>query len=227
MTSAQRLICPYHGHHSGRNRMMTNDECDRFVNNSEDAYLKSMFYEQLVEHVFISEVLQELWYYFGKTAEVLRSEIDSSGYDVVIECDGILRHIQLKTSKSDAKASGQKVNVALADKPSGCIVWIFRQEDRETHRMKLSYRYFGGDAGKPLPSLNGFKVAKHTKGNAEGVKKERTAIKVVPKSEFSKEIKSTRELLGKLFGLNQRASQHEIEQVEAAADEIDEEDTEQ
>ena len=32
---------------------------------------KSSFYEQLVEHVFISEVLQEVWYRFGLTVEVL------------------------------------------------------------------------------------------------------------------------------------------------------------
>ena len=39
--------------------------------------LKSSFYEQLVEHVFISEVLQEAWYRYRQTVEVLRSEIDA------------------------------------------------------------------------------------------------------------------------------------------------------
>ncbi len=32
--------------------------------------LMSSFYEQLVEHVFISEVLQEAWYGFGLAVEV-------------------------------------------------------------------------------------------------------------------------------------------------------------
>src|SRR5258708_33936062 len=100
--------------------------------------LKSTFYEQLVEHVFISEVLQEIWYSFGVIAEVLRSEVDASGYDVVIECNGILRHIQLKTSKPDAKASGQKVNVALAEKPAVCVVWRVRNGDLTNCRMSLS-----------------------------------------------------------------------------------------
>ena len=116
----------------------------------DDAYLKSMFYEQLVEHVFVSEVLQEVWYFFGETVEVLRSEVDSSGYDVVFECKGVLRHVQLKTSKADAKASRQKVNLALADKPSGCVVWIIRHEDRKSCRMRLSYLFFGDEAGQRL-----------------------------------------------------------------------------
>ena len=72
---------------------------------ADNTFLKSSFYEQLVEHVFLSEVLQEVWYSFGKTVEVLRSEVDASGYDLVFECNGILRHVQLKTSKSDAKTA--------------------------------------------------------------------------------------------------------------------------
>jgi hypothetical protein len=181
----------------------------------DDAYLKSMFYEQLVEHVFVSEVLQEIWYYFGETVEVLRSEVDSSGYDVVFDCNGILRHVQLKTSKPDAKTSGQKVNVALASKPGGCIVWLVRHEDRQSCRMRLSYLFFGGEPGQPLPSLEGLKVAKHTKANAEGVKTERSAVRVVPKSRFVP-ISSTRELVGRLFGLRERASEDAMKQIEAA-----------
>jgi len=148
---------------------------------ADDASLKSTFYEQLVEHVFVSEVLQEAWYFYGKTVEVLRSEVDASGYDVVFDCNGVLRHVQLKTSRYDSKTARQKVNIALASKPSGCVVWIMRQEDMNQCRASLRYLFFGGESGHPLPSLDGFKVATHTKGNAEGVKKERAAIRVIPK----------------------------------------------
>ena len=165
---------------------------------ADDTYLKSSFYEQLVEHVFVSEVLQEVWYSFRRTAEVLRSEIDAFGYDLVLDCNGVVRHVQLKTSKHDAKANGQKVNEALAGKPSGCVVWVFRNEQQG--RMVFTYRFFGGKAKKPLPSLEGFKVAKHSKGNAKGVKAERKAIRVVPRSKFTP-IPGIRELVETLFGL--------------------------
>jgi hypothetical protein len=166
----------------------------------EDTYLKSSFYEQLVEHVFISEVLQEVWFRFKKTVEVLRSEVDASGYDVVLECNGVLRHVQLKTSKIGGKRASQKVNVALSNKPCGCVVWIQRNEDPQTHRMRLEYLFFGADAHHQLPSLEGCKVGKHTKGNKDGLKAERQSIRVVPKSQFER-IETTTELVTRLFSL--------------------------
>jgi len=185
---------------------------DELATSADDAFMKSTFYEQLVEHVFISEVLQEAWYYYGKTVEVLRSEVDASGYDVVFECNGVLRHVQLKTSRHVSKTARQKVNIALASKPSGCIVWIQRKEDFELFRASLSYLFFGGASGMPLPSLKGFKVATHTKGNAEGVKKERAAIRVIPKAKFTL-IATTRDLVAILFGLHGRTNRSEIEQI--------------
>jgi hypothetical protein len=165
----------------------------------EDTFRKSSFYEQLVEHVFISEVLQEVWSRYKKTVEVLRSEVDASGYDVVLECNGILRYIQLKTSGKDAKTASQKINVALATKPSGCVVWIVRHE--ENYRMRLSYLFFGAKvAGEPLLLWEDLKVGKHTKGNKDGVKAERPSIRVIPKTEF-KRIDTTTELVARLFNL--------------------------
>lgn len=168
---------------------------------SEAASHKSNFYEQLVEHVFISEILQEAWFGHEESVEVLRSEVDSSGYDLVFECNGVLRHVQLKTSGSTAKTTRQNVNVALAEKPSGCIVWIIREEDEASRRVQLRYLFFGGAAGEPLPSLGGFQVGKHTKGDSTGKKKERPAIRVVSKGFFTP-IDTTAELVDELFGLS-------------------------
>ena len=169
-----------------------------------DTFLKSSFFEQLVEHVFISELLQEVYYRFGRTVEVLRSEIDASGYDVVFECNGVIRHVQLKTSTIHGKTSRQKVNVALAEKPSGCVVWIIRSEDNSDCRMRLTYRFFGGDPKQPLPSIDDFPIAKHSKGNKDGVKAERPAIRIVNKGQFAV-IDTTTELAMRLFGLAEPA----------------------
>ena len=165
-------------------------------------YLKSNFYQQLVEHAFISELLQEAWFRYGKTVEVLRSEIDSSGYDLLLECNGVIRHVQLKNSIAGSKTAYQKINIALAEKASGCVVWLMREEDEDTCRVRLRYLFFGNPPGEPLPSLVYFKTAKHTKGNAQGVKKERPLIRQVPKSKFI-ELSGINELLGKLFGLSE------------------------
>jgi len=164
------------------------------------SYLKSTFYEQLIEHVFISELLQEAWFRFGMIVDVLRPEIDSSGYDLLLDCNDVVRHVQLKNSIKGSKTAYQKINIALAEKPSGCVVWIIREEDESRNRINLRYLYFGEFPGKPLPLLEGFKIAKHTKGNAQGIKKERPLIRQVPKSKFI-ELSGIDELLGKLFGL--------------------------
>ena len=151
-------------------------------------------------HAFISELLQETYFRFGHPLEVLRSEIDASGYDLVLECNGFQRHVQLKTSASASRTGVQKVHTALASKPGGCVVWIVRHEDPESYRMRLPYRFFGSTAGTPLPSLTQLKVAKHTKGDASGKKKERPAIRIIPKGKF-RTIETTTELVTELFGL--------------------------
>jgi hypothetical protein len=61
---------------------------------SEDAFRKSGFFEQLVEHSFVSEILQEVYFGRVRAGEVLRSEIDASGYDLGLEKD--LKDLQMK-----------------------------------------------------------------------------------------------------------------------------------
>jgi hypothetical protein len=166
---------------------------------SDDAFLKSSFMERLVEHVFISEVLQEVWYTHHQAIEVMRSEVDSSGYDIVLECNNVLRHIQLKTSKEKAATASQKVQLILGEKPSGCVVWIKRHEDLQAKRMRLSFLFFGGNPRQPLPSIDELKFARHTKRDSRGNRGLRRALRVVPKRMFQK-IDKTKELVERLFG---------------------------
>lgn len=141
----------------------------------------SSFREKLIEHLFIGEMLKLSWLKDGCQLEVMKPEVDNAGCDVVLEDNNIIRHIQLKTSKLGAKASGQKVNVRLANKPSGCIVWIIFDEDT----LELcSFYFFGAEAGKPLTGLENAKIAKHTKANADGIKAERPNIRTINKGQF-------------------------------------------
>lgn len=151
-------------------------------------YLQSTFYEQLVEHIFVAELLQEAWYRHKEVVEVLRAEIDASGFDIVLECRGISRHVQLKTSATGATTQHQKVSLKLGEKRGGCVVWIVRDETAVAteHRVKLRYRFFGAPASEAKLDIANdvYKVAKHTKGDSTGVKKERPGIRIVPKSAF-------------------------------------------
>lgn len=62
------------------------------------------------------------------------------------------------------------------------------------------YLWFGGTPGNPLPNIEGFPVAKHTKGNKDGVKKERMDIRVLNKGKFVK-LNDLDDVLRELFGV--------------------------
>ena len=143
----------------------------------------SSFREKLIEHLFIGEMLKLSWLKDDCQLEVMKPEVDNAGCDVVLEENNIIRHIQLKTSKLGAKKSGQNVNVRLATKPSGCVVWI---EFNENTLDLCSFYFFGSEAGQPLLGLENARIAKHTKGNAEGVKAERPNIRTINKGQFTK-----------------------------------------
>ena len=156
----------------------------------------SSFRENVIEHLFIGKCLQELWKQRVFNAEVLRADVDGSGYDIVIEARDHLRHIQLKASFEGASTRTQKINVALAAKQAGCVVWIIFDQDTLDFRHFL---WFGAKPGLPLPPLEEFKTARHTKGDASGVKAERAGIKTVPSRAFE-EVATLPELLQRLFG---------------------------
>ena len=147
----------------------------------EQHYLRSSFREKLIEHLFIGALLTLSWNKGDCSLEVAKPEVDNQGYDLIAEEGGIIRHIQLKTAHLKAAASKQKVHTALSRKPSGCVVWIYFNEKT----LELGpFLFFGGSAGQPLPSLKDFKVAKHTKANAEGTNNKRPSIREIPKNRF-------------------------------------------
>lgn len=157
---------------------------------------QSVYREKLLEHLLIGELLKYAWFHHGATLEVSQPAIDRSGHDIVLEANGITRHVQLKTSSTDARTLRQNVHLGLARKPSGCVVWM--RFDPKT--MELGpFLFFGSVPGAPLPALDGFKVAMHTKGDAQGVKKQRPGLRVVPMSKFAP-IDTIPALYSTLFG---------------------------
>ncbi len=143
----------------------------------------SSYREKLIEHLFVGELLKIAWQNETCDLEVAKPEVDNSGYDVILESNCVVRHVQLKSSYIGGKTSRQKVHVKLADKPSGCVIWIYF--DESTLELGPFY-YFGDKAGSPLPSLEEVKVARHTKGDSDGLKSERPHIRELNKGQFQR-----------------------------------------
>ncbi len=132
----------------------------------------------MLEHLFLADLLKAMW---PTPVEIMKPQVDDSGYDLVLEANGILRHIQLKSSFMGATTAFQKVHIRLGEKPGGCVVWmLFQSATLEFD----SFLWFGGKPGDPLPDLNKHKVARHTKANATGHKAERPMIRVIPRGRF-------------------------------------------
>jgi len=151
--------------------------------------------EKLVEHLFVGAVLRHLWIAGHRDVEVLRSEFDARGYDIVIEAGGMMRHIQLKSAASGAKTAKVSISRELARKPSGCVVWVWF----DAATLELGpLLWFGGRPGEPLPDL-GNRVATHTKGNSRGEKTERPNHRLLTKAQF-KRLDGIGDLVAVLFG---------------------------
>lgn len=120
----------------------------------------SSYRERLTEHLFVGEILRVLWLAGVSQVEVLKPETDGAGYDVVLECRSVVRHIQLKAARRGGKRASVGVQVKLGEKPSGCVVWIYF----DPATMELGpYFWFGTPLGEPMPDISTLKVARHTK----------------------------------------------------------------
>lgn len=151
--------------------------------------------EQSLEYVLLGALCQEMWKR-GSPLDILRSHTDQSGYDLVLDTGNALRFVQLKSSFLGAKAARQGINIALAGKPGGCIIWLrFNEAD-----LSLDHFLFFGAAepGGSLPDL-GERAVKHTKANAEGIKGIRPGLRDLPRSRFER-IDNISALADRLFG---------------------------
>ncbi|KML15951.1 hypothetical protein VK92_02925 [Burkholderia sp. LK4] len=156
----------------------------------------SVLRERIVEHIFVGEAMRRLWQLGVLNIEILRAEFDSSGYDLVMCCGSVMRHVQFKVSLVDGSRGQVIINQRLAHAPSGCVVWLGVTEDLEIKE----YRWFGAEPGQPLPDLAGYVLARHTRGNAQGVKAERPNQRVLSKGAFEW-LGSLDETLERLFAI--------------------------
>lgn len=150
--------------------------------------------EKVLEQRLVSE-LAVLMLQGGMTLDVLRSEFDAQGYDVVLCAGQIIRHLQLKASRDGGKRRHVDINVRLRAKPAGCVVWM--SYDPATLAI-TALRWFGAGPGEPLPDLGGV-VTRHSKGDGKGTKNARPALRNVGIARFER-LEDLSELAERLFG---------------------------
>lgn len=159
-------------------------------------YAESSARENLIEHVFLGELLRGLWRKNVVDLEVLRPEVDAGGYDLALEFRGMTRHLQLKSSYRGARRANVTASVKLLDRPSACILWIYF----DPNSLSLGpFLWFGAAPGEKIPAL-GEQIARHTKPNAMRKKADRPAHRVVARNRFAK-LETIEAVIQKLVGV--------------------------
>lgn len=162
--------------------------------NVESNYLYSTLRERIVEHVFVGDALRELWRSGVYDVEVLRSEFDAHGYDLVMSRGKIVRHIQFKTGTQNRPAK-VSLSKALVEKPSGCVIWI-----KLGPKLEMGpYYWLGGAPGQPLIAITQYPNSRRVTPNKTGVRPVRKNHFDVPGSAFVAR-NSLSEILENLFG---------------------------
>jgi|SRR5438105_3685114 len=77
--------------------------------------------EQALGHVFLGQLLTFMWRNGARDIEVLKSEVDRGGYDVVLEANGVIRHVQLKSSFRGSQVREVDVSTRLRANPAGAF----------------------------------------------------------------------------------------------------------
>ena len=136
--------------------------------------------EKILESLFSGEVLRELWRRGVYEVDLLHSDIDASGYDLVLELPHGVRHIQLKAS---TKRKAITANAKICDRPSGCIVVMIVSEDNLCFEEFL---WLGDSLNQPCLDIRMMPKARHTKGNSLGVKTTRQDTNRVSVGKFER-----------------------------------------
>ncbi|HRO14028.1 MAG TPA: hypothetical protein PLL33_03100, partial [Paracoccus sp. (in: a-proteobacteria)] len=107
----------------------------------------SVLREVILEHRLTASLLQRLWQRGVFDVEILHSAFDAGGYDPVLSGRTTTRHVQFKASRLASSTASQKIRLALARRPAGCVVWMEVGDDLSIR----SYRIF--EPGPDFPDL--------------------------------------------------------------------------
>lgn len=158
---------------------------------------RSSHVENILRHAFLAELASEVWHDDpNEPLGISNAEVDDSGYDVILERNGIIRRIQLKQVHEDKTPKSFSVRVEFATYPGACMVVI-------AHTLQdlkpKSYSFFGGGPNDSMPYIEAHRTTKAPgRRTANGERVLRLKYRDVPFSRFKRKL-SMRELIDELF----------------------------
>ncbi len=113
-------------------------------------YQNSRFFENLLEHRFLFDLRRHLVLRQDPLLlNVLKSEVDAFGFDLVLAVAEHTYHIQMKTRSGSPPANSYELSESLWKLPNACAIWMLY--DPKTIEPTGYYLM-----GKPLPPIDEF-----------------------------------------------------------------------
>ena len=159
---------------------------------------RSSYVENVLTHLLVGALAGELWRRDPTTPlNIFNSEVDDSGFDLVLSCHQCLRYLQIKQVHLDGRASKFSVRHDFSLMPGSCVVVIVHAADDLSIDHFL---FYGGSVNEPMPSVDGNKASiSPIRRGADGKRKVRQHYRDIRRSKFKK-LMSVSELIDALFG---------------------------
>lgn len=117
-------------------------------------YQNSRFFENLLEHRFLFDLRRHLVLdSTPRLVNVLKSEVDAYGFDLVLSVADRSLHIQMKTRSGSPPPNAYELSEALWALPNACAIWMLY----DPSKLEPTSYYL---LGFPMPPMEGFGHAK-------------------------------------------------------------------
>lgn len=159
---------------------------------------RSSYVENVLVHRMVAGLAGELWRRDPTMPlHIFNSEVDDSGFDLVLGCGARLRYIQVKQVHLQGAASKFSVRLDFARMPGSCVVVVVHTEDE---LVVDHFLFYGGAIHEPMPSVEDNKPSVSPgKRDIDGNRKTRPHYRDVKRSRFHGPL-TTAGLLDALFG---------------------------
>lgn len=168
---------------------------------------RSSYVENVLVHRMVADLAGELWRRDPTLPlHIFNSEVDDSGFDLVLGCGTKLRYMQVKQVHMDGKASKFSVRLDFTRMPGSCVVVVVHTADE---LMVKHFLFYGGAVHEPMPSVEDNKQSKLPgKRDIDGNRKIRQHYRDLKRNKFKGPL-TTKQLLDALFGMSQADHQEE------------------
>jgi hypothetical protein len=144
---------------------------------------RSSHVENILTHALIAGIAQDLWHRDPwLDVQVFKAEVDDSGFDLVLGCNGSMRYIQIKQTHLKGKTAKYSLRQDFSQMPGGCaVVLVYDAVTLGTDHCL----FFGGHPDTTMPDIGDNPVSQSPgRRTAEGVRAIRENYRDVARKHF-------------------------------------------